>query len=49
MKESTAGEAAKLEIGQLPEFGAKMWVEVNGKKIDLPKKFSRIAPAPRNL
>ncbi len=37
VKESTAGEAAKLEIGQLPEFGAKMWVEVNGKKIDLPK------------
>ena len=35
--ESTAGEAAQMEIGQLPEFGAKMWVEVNGKKIDLPK------------
>lgn len=35
--ESTAGEAARMEIGQLPEFGSKMWVEVNGKKIDLPK------------
>lgn len=35
--ESTAGEAAHMEISQLPEFGAKMWVEVNGKKIDLPK------------
>ena len=35
--ESTAGEAAQMEISQLPEFGAKMWVEVNGKKIDLPK------------
>ncbi len=35
--ESTAGGAAQMEISQLPEFGAKMWVEVNGKKIDLPK------------
>lgn len=35
--ESTAGEAAQMEISQLPEFGTKMWVEVNGKKIDLPK------------
>ncbi len=35
--ESTAGEAAQMEISQLPEFGSKMWVEVNGKKIDLPK------------
>ncbi len=37
VKESTAGEAAKLDINQLPEFGAVMRVEVNDKKIDLPK------------
>ncbi|MCM1121198.1 MAG: rod shape-determining protein [Eubacterium sp.] len=35
--ESTAGEAAQLTLGQLPEFGSKMWVEVNDKKVDLPK------------
>ena len=35
--ESTAGEAARMTLGQLPEFGSKMWVEVNGKKVDLPK------------
>lgn len=37
VKESTAGEAAHLDINQLPEFGAVMRVEVNDKKIDLPK------------
>lgn len=37
VKESTAGEAAKLDINQLPEFGATMHVEVNEKKINLPK------------
>ena len=37
VKESTAGEAAQLEISQLPEYGATMRVEVNDKKIDLPK------------
>ncbi len=37
VKESTAGEAAKLDINQLPEYGAVMRVEVNDKKIDLPK------------
>ena len=37
VKESTAGEAARLDINQLPEFGATMRVEVNDKKIDLPK------------
>ncbi|MCM1121904.1 MAG: rod shape-determining protein [Eubacterium sp.] len=37
VKESTAGEAAKLDINQLPEFGSTMHVEVNDKKIDLPK------------
>lgn len=26
-----------MTLGQLPEFGSKMWVEVNGKKVDLPK------------
>ncbi len=35
--ESTAGEAARMTLGQLPEFGTKMWVEVNEKKVDLPK------------
>ena len=37
VKESTAGEPAKLDINQLPEYGATMRVEVNDKKIDLPK------------
>ena len=37
VKESTAGEAAQLDINQLPEYGAVMRVEVNDKKIDLPK------------
>ena len=35
--ESTAGRAAQLDINQLPEFGSTMRVEVNDKKIDLPK------------
>lgn len=35
--ESTAGDAAKMTLGQLPEFGTKMWVEVNDRKVDLPK------------
>ncbi len=35
--ESTAGEAAQLDINQLPEFGAVMRVEVNDTSIDLPK------------
>ena len=35
--ESTAGDPAKMTLGQLPEFGSKMWVEVNDKKVDLPK------------
>ena len=37
VKESTAGEAARLDINQLPEFGATMRVEVNDKNVDLPK------------
>ena len=37
VKESTAGEAARLDVNQLPEFGATMRVEVNDKKVDLPK------------
>ena len=37
VKESTAGEPAQLEINQLPEYGAVMRVEVNDKKVDLPK------------
>ena len=35
--ESTAGEPARMTLGQLPEFGSRMWVEVNEKKVDLPK------------
>ncbi|MBP3477104.1 MAG: rod shape-determining protein [Lachnospiraceae bacterium] len=35
--ESTAGNPARLDINQLPEFGSTMRVEVNEKKIDLPK------------
>lgn len=35
--ESTAGEPARLDINQLPEFGSIMRVEVNDKKVDLPK------------
>lgn len=35
--ESTAGEPATLDINQLPEYGATMWVEVNEKKIELPE------------
>lgn len=35
--ESTAGKAAALDINQLPEYGATMWVEVNEKKVELPQ------------
>lgn len=35
--ESTAGEAAHLDINQLPEYGAVMRVEVNDIPVDLPK------------
>ena len=35
--ESTAGDAARLDINQLPEYGAVMHVEVNDTPIDLPK------------
>lgn len=35
--ESTAGEPAALDINQLPEYGATMWVEVNETKIELPE------------
>ena len=35
--ESTAGEAAKMDINQLPEYGATMCVEVNEKKVELPE------------
>lgn len=37
VKESTTGEPAELDINQLPEFGTTMRVEVNEKKVDLPK------------
>lgn len=40
VKESTAGAPAKIDINQLPEFGAIMRVEVNDKKVDLPKYAS---------
>ena len=35
--ESTAGEQAALDINQLPEYGAVMAVEVNEKRVELPK------------
>lgn len=35
--ESTAGEPASIDINQLPEYGATMWVEVNEKKVELPE------------
>lgn len=35
--ESTAGAPARMTLGQLPEFGSKMWVEVNDRNVDLPK------------
>lgn len=35
--ESTAGDPAHISLGELSEFGSKMWVEVNEKKVDLPK------------
>ncbi len=35
--ESTAGEPAALDINQLPEYGAVMAVEVNEKRVELPK------------
>lgn len=34
--ESTAGEPASLDINQLPEYDASLWVEVNEKKVELP-------------
>ncbi len=37
VKESTAGAAATMDINELPEYGATMWVEVNDKKVELPK------------
>lgn len=37
VKESTKGELATLEINKLPEYEAVICVEVNEKKIELPK------------
>lgn len=37
VKESTKGEPATLEINKLPEYEAVICVEVNEKKIELPK------------
>ncbi len=37
---STAGAAAVMELGQLPEFSEQLHVYVNGMKIDLPKTAS---------
>ncbi len=34
---STAGEAAAMELGDLPEFGSVISVTVNEKRVDLPK------------
>ncbi|MCR5595054.1 MAG: rod shape-determining protein [Lachnospiraceae bacterium] len=35
--ESTVGEAAHLEIGQIPEYGSTMEIIVNGQGVSLPK------------
>lgn len=37
VEESTAGEAAKMEINQLPESKGSLVVEINQKKVHLPK------------
>ena len=37
VQESTAGKAAAMEIGKLPEYNASITVEVNERKIVLPK------------
>lgn len=37
VRESTAGEAASLEIGQLPEYKENLCVNVNEKKVLLPR------------
>lgn len=37
VEESTAGAPAKMEIGQLPESGGSLVVEINQKKVQLPK------------
>ena len=37
VEESTAGAPAKMEIGQLPESGGSLVVEINRKKVHLPK------------
>ncbi len=37
VQESTAGADASLEINKLPEYNAVIRVEVNEKKVDLPK------------
>lgn len=36
VKESTAGESAKLELQQIPEFSSKLNIMVNEKQISLP-------------
>lgn len=37
VEESTAGKDASLEINKIPEYHSSIMVEVNGKKVDLPK------------
>ena len=37
VEESTAGTPAKMEISQLPESGGSLVVEINQKKVHLPK------------
>ena len=37
VEESTAGEPARMEIGQLPESKGSLVVEINQKKVHLPK------------
>lgn len=40
VEESTAGKAASVQLGKLPEFKSAISVNVNGKKIMLPKLAS---------
>ncbi len=40
VQESTAGEAAHMTIGELPEYKSILTVNVNGNNVDLPKYAS---------
>ncbi len=40
VEESTAGEPAKMTVGELPEYKSVLTVNVNGSNVDLPKYAS---------